>query len=141
MKSAHVERISHFIVHLLGETKKQLGNAGLSTENIDQVMGRLKGLTVKDKNAFEVFKSKNELTTEGFAKVSKVSRSTASSRLNRLFSFGLLEKKTDGKKIMYKMSQFFTIENGTQQKEENQGVYYAILTLKEKREDGLYSRA
>jgi DNA-binding transcriptional ArsR family regulator len=93
------------IVSLLGETKKQLSSAGLSTSMIDQAIDRIKGLTIKDKNAFEVFKSKDELTTEGFAEVSKVSRSTASSRLNRLFSFGLLEKNTDGKKIVYRAKQ------------------------------------
>ena len=32
-----------------------------------------------------------------------LSRSTASSRLNKLFSLGVLEKETDGKKIVYKL--------------------------------------
>jgi DNA-binding transcriptional ArsR family regulator len=93
------------IVRLLGETKKQLTSAGLPTVSIDQAIDRIKGLTLKDKDAFEVFKSDDELTTEEFAKASKVSRSTASTRLNRLFSFGLLEKDTDGKKIVYKLKQ------------------------------------
>ena len=91
------------IMHLLIETKKQLGGADMPTAKIDAVIGGLKGLTIKDQDALKFFKSDETLTTEEFSKVSKLSRSTASSRLNKLFSFGLLEKVADGKQIVYKL--------------------------------------
>jgi len=91
------------IMRLLIETKKQLGSADMPTGNIDAVIGGLKGLTVKDQDALKFFKSDETLTTDEFSKVSKLSRSTASSRLNKLFSFGLLEKVAEGKKIVYKL--------------------------------------
>ncbi len=94
------------IMRLLVETKTQLKEAGLSTKNIDAVLSDLKGLTVKDQEALAVFKEGEELTTESFATKAGLSRSTASSRLNKLFSLGLLEKKAEGKKIVYKKKTF-----------------------------------
>ncbi len=91
------------ITQLLLETKKQLESAGLSTGNIDAVMGAVRGLTVKDKDALKLFKKDETFSTEDFADRASLSRSTASSRLNKLFSLGILEKVADGKKILYKI--------------------------------------
>ncbi len=93
------------IIHLLVETKSQLENAGLSTSKVDAVIGSLKGLTLKDQEALKVFSVDDLLTTETFAEKAGLSRSTASSRLNKLFSLGLLEKVAQGKKIAYKLKQ------------------------------------
>ncbi len=93
------------IYHLLLETKKQLEGAGLPTSNVDAVIGSIKGLTIKDRDALSFFKIDELLTTEDFADKASMSRSTASSRLNKLFSFGLLDKVAEGKKIGYKLKQ------------------------------------
>ncbi len=93
------------IVTLLLETKSQLENAGLSTRNVDVILSNIKGLTIKDEEALNYFKDGVLLTTEEFAKLSNLSRSTASSRLNKLFSLGVLEKISEGKKVKYKLRQ------------------------------------
>lgn len=92
------------IIALLNETKADLDNAGLSSRNVDAVIGSLKGLTLKDQDALKVFDGK-ALTTEDFADKAGLSRSTASSRLNKLFSMNVLDKVADGKKIVYKIKQ------------------------------------
>lgn len=92
------------ILSLLSETKGQLEKAGLPTRNVDVVIGSLKGLTLKDQDALKFFKDK-QLTTEGFADNAGLSRSTASSRLNKLYSMGLLEKTAEGKQIVYQIKQ------------------------------------
>ncbi|MFA5405766.1 MAG: hypothetical protein WC307_00185 [Candidatus Nanoarchaeia archaeon] len=91
------------ITSLLLETKQQLESAGLSTGNIDAVMGAVRGLTIKDKDALSLFKGDELFSTEDFAERASLSRSTASSRLNKLFSLGMLEKSAEGKKILYKV--------------------------------------
>jgi|GEM_PF-1852097 len=93
------------IIGLLIETKKQLDEAGMPTSSVDAAISSLKGLTVKDQEALKFFKGDEEIDTEEFATRAKLSRSTASSRLNKLFSFGLLEKNADGKKIVYKLKE------------------------------------
>ena len=93
------------IISLLDETKKQLEKAGLPTSNVEAAITSLKGLTVKDQDALKHFGPKDMLTTEAFASKAGLSRSTASSRLNKLFSFGLLDKVADGKQIVYKIKQ------------------------------------
>ena len=70
--------------------------------NVDAVIDGLRGLTLKDQDALKFFKDE-ALTTEGFAAKASLSRSTASSRLNKLFSMGLLEKVAEGKQILYKV--------------------------------------
>lgn len=92
------------ILSLLGETKAQLENAGLPTRNVDAVIGSLKGLTLKDQDALKFFKDE-QLTTEAFAEKAGLSRSTASFRLNKLFSMGLLDKTAEGKEIVYGFKQ------------------------------------
>ena len=93
------------IMKLLLDTKKQLDSVGMPTGNIDAVIGSLKGLTLKDQEALSFLKAGELLTTEDFADRASLSRSTASSRLNKLFSLGLLDKTADGKKIVYKLKQ------------------------------------
>ena len=90
------------LLDLLNSVKKQLSDANLSTHNVDALITNIKGLTVKDQDALNCFTDGVLLSTDDFAKQLKLSRSTASSRLNKLHSFGLLEKVADGKKIMYK---------------------------------------
>jgi len=93
------------IISLLIETKKQLNEAGMPTDKVDAAITSIKGLTIKDQEALNFFKGDELLTTKVFAERADLSRSTASSRLNKLFSFGLLEKVAKGKKIAYKLKQ------------------------------------
>jgi len=92
------------IIGLLNESRDRMQAAGLPVDSINKAISRIQGFTVKDKEAVSVLKS-SELTTEDFAKKAKLSRSTASTRLNRLYSFGLVEKGTKGKQIIYKLRQ------------------------------------
>lgn len=93
------------IISLLESTRDQLKGAGLSTDSVDAAISGLKGLTVKDREALKLFKDNGPFTTKAFAKKAGLSRSTASSRLNKLFSLGLLDKEAEGKKIIYKLKQ------------------------------------
>ena len=94
------------IADMLEEVRSQIKDAGISTKNIDNIISTIKGLTIKDREYLDLFEEGEELTTEEFAKRAKLSRSTASSRLNKLFSMGLLEKKAQGKKIVFTRKKF-----------------------------------
>lgn len=93
------------VLALLEDAREQLEGAGLSTSSVDSAISNLKGITVKDQEALDLFKDDGSFTTKAFAKKAGLSRSTASSRLNKLFSLGLLEKEAKGKKIVYKLKQ------------------------------------
>ncbi len=86
------------VINMLKELKS---NANIEPKDIDEVILNLKGLTIKDREYLSLFKDNEFITTEEFAKRANLSRSTASSRLNKLFSLGVLEKKSEGKKILF----------------------------------------
>ena len=60
-------------------------------------------ITVKDTRAMKALEAKGAMTADMLAKELKIDRSTASTRLNRLFALGLVSKEAKGKKIYYKM--------------------------------------
>jgi uncharacterized membrane protein len=93
------------IVSLLDKERIELDKAGIPTETLDIAIAKLKGLSTKDKEAIEVMKKHKSLTTENFAKKIGLSRSTASTRLNKLHTMGILNKTTNGKKILYKIDK------------------------------------
>ncbi len=95
------------IINLLTKEKHKLKEAGMPTETLDDVIAKLKVLSTKDKEAIEVLKDAGPITTEHFAKKVGLSRSTASSRLNKLHSIGLLKKTANGKKILFELDKKF----------------------------------
>jgi len=95
------------IISLLSREREELEQAGVPTESLDSAIAKLKGLSTKDKEAVDVLKKHKSITTEQFAKKVGLSRSTASSRLNKLHSLGLLKKMTKERKIIFKMDKNF----------------------------------
>ncbi len=89
------------IILLLKEGQKELEEKGMKSEKIEEAIVELEGATLKDKDTYNLLKSKGEMTANTLAKEMKTSRSTASSRLNRMYDLGMVEKKSKGRKIFF----------------------------------------
>ncbi len=91
------------IIDLLKESRTEIKIVGGSTEKIDKAIAKLEALTIKDEEVIKVLNDKGPMTAEELSRVIGISRSTASSRLNRLNKFGIVRKKADGKLIYYSL--------------------------------------
>jgi len=90
------------ILEILRQSQIELKEKGIKSEKLDSAIEKLSQFTIKDKKALQILKDKGPMTAEEFSKAAKVSRSTASFRLNRLFEKGIVEKFSDGKRILFK---------------------------------------
>jgi DNA-binding transcriptional ArsR family regulator len=93
------------IIMLLQGTRTQIIDLGGSTDQIDKAINHVEGLTIKDEEVIRTLNTKGPQTADGLSRLMGVSRSTASSRLNRLFSMKIIRKKTDGKFIYFSVEQ------------------------------------
>lgn len=93
------------IMHLLKGSRAQIIDLGGSTEDIDKAITHIEGLTIKDEEVIRALGNKGPQTADSLARLMGISRSTSSSRLNRLFSMNLIRKKTDGKFIYFSVEQ------------------------------------
>ena len=90
------------ILELLEKGREELVEKGFEIpEAIETAIKELERVTVKDRDAYNVLLKKGEMTAEKLAKEMNISRSTASSRLNRLYDLGLVDKKAIGKNIVF----------------------------------------
>jgi len=94
-----------YIISLLEQSKKDMEGRGVGTKSIDLAIKELKALSLKDQEAYEVLKKEGALTTEEFAQKIGISRSTASTRLNKMYQLGLLDKKTIDKKVLFEVKK------------------------------------
>jgi len=94
-----------YIISLLEESKKDMEGRGVETKSIDLAIKELKALSLKDQEAYNFLKKQGPMTTEEFAKKTGISRSTASTRLNKMYQFGLLDKKTIDKKVLFEVKK------------------------------------
>jgi Fic family protein len=95
---------------LLNELNQKLGDI---SSKLDQVLNYIrerqapeisqypKSLTVKDRELIKLLEDRGPLNTRELAKALGVNRTTASIRLNKLASVGVLDKKSRGKEIEY----------------------------------------
>jgi DNA-binding transcriptional ArsR family regulator len=93
------------ILGLLKGTRNQIIDLGGNTEQIDKAITHVEGITIKDEEVIRALKDKGPQTADNLARLMGISRSTASSRLNRLFSMNIIRKKTDGKFIYFSVNQ------------------------------------
>jgi DNA-binding transcriptional ArsR family regulator len=93
------------ILGLLKGTRSQIIDLGGNTEQIDKAITHVEGLTLKDEEVIRALGNKGPQTADSLARLMGISRSTASSRLNRLNSMNLIRKKTDGKFIYFSVEQ------------------------------------
>jgi DNA-binding transcriptional ArsR family regulator len=89
------------IIALLKEGSKELKEKGVKSDKIEEAIKELERATVKDRDAYQVLFERGEMTADRLAKEMKISRSTASSRLNRMYDIGMVDKKAIGKKIYF----------------------------------------
>ena len=93
------------ILQLLKGTRTQIIDLGGSTEKIDAAITHVEGITIKDEEVIRALGDKGPQTADTLARLMGISRSTASSRLNRLNAMNLIRKKTDGKFIYFSVEQ------------------------------------
>lgn len=93
------------ILGLLKGTRTQIIDLGGSTEQIDKAITHIEGITIKDEEVLRALGDKGPQTADSLARLMGISRSTASSRLNRLNAMNLIRKKTDGKFIYFSVEQ------------------------------------
>jgi DNA-binding transcriptional ArsR family regulator len=91
------------ILALLKESRTEIRIVGGSTEKLDKAIAKLEGLTIKDEEVLRVLSEKGPKTADELASLIGISRSTASSRLNRLNKMKVVKKKADGKLIYYSL--------------------------------------
>jgi len=90
------------ILRLLEQGKVEIEEKGFDVpEAIETAIKELERVTVKDRDAYGVLLKKGSMTANNLSKEMKISRSTASSRLNRLYDLNLVDKKAIGKKIIF----------------------------------------
>lgn len=95
---------------LLSELNQKLGDM---SSKLDQILTYIrerqapeisqypKSLTVKDRELIKLLEDRGPLNTRELANALGVNRTTASIRLNKLASVGVLDKKSRGKEIEY----------------------------------------
>jgi predicted transcriptional regulator len=93
------------VLSLLKGTKTQIIELGGNTEQIDKAITHIEGITIKDEEVIRALGDKGPQTADSLARLMGISRSTASSRLNRLNAMNLIRKKTDGKFIYFSVEQ------------------------------------
>jgi len=93
------------IIDLLKKGRDEVAEKGIISESLDKAIRQLQLLSIKDKEVIEVLQEKGKMTADQMANRIKVSRSTCSSRLNRLYTLGVLDKEAVGKRIFYKIKQ------------------------------------
>lgn len=91
------------IIYLLKESRTEIRVVGGSTNKIDKAISKLENLTIKDEEVIRVLNDKGPQTAEQLSRLIGVSRSTASSRLNRLEKMKVVRKKAEGKIIFYSL--------------------------------------
>jgi len=75
----------------------------LYTESVEGV--NIRDLTIKDREMLDLMNKKGSVEATTLSKMLKISRSTASLRLNRLFATGFVEKFSKGKVIYYRIKE------------------------------------
>ncbi len=93
------------ILGLLKGTRTQIIELGGNTEQIDTAISHIEGLTIKDEEVIRALSDKGPQTADTLSRLMGISRSTASSRLNKLNAMNLVRKKTDGKFIYFSVEQ------------------------------------
>lgn len=93
------------IIDLLERGRHEIAEKGVVSDNLDKAIRKLQLLSVKDKKVLEVLKENDKMTASQMAEKVDVSRSTCSSRLNRLYTLGILDKEPVGKRIFYKIKE------------------------------------
>ncbi len=93
------------ILGLLKGSRSQIIDLGGNTEQIDQAITHIEGLTIKDEEVIRALGDKGPQTADTLSRLMGISRSTASSRLNKLNAMNLVRKKTDGKFIYFSVEQ------------------------------------
>ncbi len=93
------------ILGLLKGTRTQIIELGGNTEQIDTAISHVEGLTIKDEEVIRALSDKGPQTADTLSRLMGISRSTASSRLNKLNAMNLVRKKTDGKFIYFSVEQ------------------------------------
>ncbi len=91
------------ILSLLKESRAEIKIVGGDTKKIDKAIKEVEDLTVRDEEVIKILNDKGPQTAEQLSRKIGVSRSTASSRLNRLHKKGIVRKKADGRKIFYSL--------------------------------------
>lgn len=91
------------ILELLKESRTEIRVIGGSTEKLDAAIAKIEDLTIKDEEVIRVLSEKGPKTANQMSKIIGISRSTASSRLNRLHKMKVVRKKADGKRIFYSL--------------------------------------
>lgn len=93
------------VIDLLKSKEKKLKEEGVETREISKAINKLENITFKDKQVLETLEGEKKLSAEQMADVLKITRSTASLRLNRLYEIGVLEKEATGKNILFKLKK------------------------------------
>jgi len=93
------------ILELLEKSKEKIEKQGIFSPELNVAIERLASLTLKDKTMIDVLSQHDRLTAEEISEKIGVSRSTCSSRLNKLYMFGMVEKVPVGKKIYFKLKK------------------------------------
>jgi DNA-binding transcriptional ArsR family regulator len=91
------------ILRLLKDSRTEISVKGGNTEKLDAAISKIEGITIKDEEFIRVLKDKGPQSADTMARLIGISRSTASSRLNKLEKFNLVSKNADGKDIYYKL--------------------------------------
>jgi uncharacterized membrane protein len=111
---SQVRVINTQLLEQLTDVLKSMNMKLDSLEKLNQILEILKkemaeerprvseGLTLKDREAFKILKEKGPLSARELAKELKISRSTASSRLNRLYAFGVASKEAREREIIFR---------------------------------------
>jgi predicted HTH transcriptional regulator len=93
------------ILEILQQGRKELESKGIKSIKLDRAIKELERITVKDTSAMKSLEAKGPMTADMLAKELKIDRSTASTRLNRLYTLSLVSKEAKGKKIYYKIGE------------------------------------
>ncbi len=96
-KLDHLEKLD-MIIDMLKER-------GVS-EDVEKAIVAVKNLTIKDRQVIELLSKQGPLTAQEVAEHLKLTRGTASLRLNKLYTAGLLDKIVQGKTIKFVLKTF-----------------------------------
>ncbi len=89
------------ILLLLKKSKDELEQKGVSSTTLDTAVQELERISMGDKTALDAIKKYGPVTTEKLADKMKLSRSTMSTKLNKLYTLGMLDKQVVGKEVQF----------------------------------------
>ena len=103
-KLDELRKLDEILEHLKS-SQRDLKKKGVVSKELDMAVSELESVSGGDKTALEMIKKHGPISTEELSQKLKLSRSTVSTRVNKLHMLGVLDKKVYGKEVHFSVKK------------------------------------